>query len=591
MNLRSGKWLGSKIGYGLVLGLLVSWLGAQVNESTPLVGYPEDWTHHRIKFTLQGLREHPEIASLEPRAIHQLYRQWRAYQAPLAGTGINIGVRGGVANNAAPANHADWSVPLGGGTIAFGQFPAKWTLNPTTAPSCTTDFVVFALNIAGAAGGQANLVAFTNLYSGATGTPLCSGGGPTLKFAYSTNTQGNGLNRTSPVLSLDGTKIAFVESHAAQGGGNPAQSYLHILTIGTTGSNGNSVTAAVTPGVGNNAVNVSIPYAPATDTRSSPWVDYKTDTLYVSSDDGRLYKFTGVFKGTPTLANGAGWPISINVNTVMTGPVFDDTTRAGVMYIGDSTGRVYGIENIRAVAPAVPGPINPRPLAAGANGGIFDSPLFDVTGSRLFAFTANGIADNGVQGATMALLDEATNGQSLNVSRSINIGGGSNQAGGGGVTIYDGDFDNAYYNTATGHILVCGTGAANVFPYQYIVPIAAGVPNQFGITSVALTNNTLTSRCGPVTEYFNPNINGGTDFQMYGVSSNCGIAGATNSGCVISFQNGTTTVKVAESGGTSGIVIDNDIFTGDPGGQTSSFYFSTQGGTRSAVKLTQLGLK
>src|ERR1700757_5015325 len=134
-------------------------------------------------------------------------------------------------------------------------------------------------------------------------------------------------------------------------------------------------------------------------------------------------------------------------------------------------------------------------------------------------------------------------------------------------------------------MLVCGTGGAaagvanNVFPYRYSVPIANGVPNQFGVTSAALTNNSLTSRCGPVTEYFNPNINGGTDFQMFGVTSNCRIAGSLNSGCVVSLQNGTTVVRAVEAGGTSGIIIDNDFFTSDPGAQTSSMYFGRLGGT------------
>jgi hypothetical protein len=591
MNLRRGKWLLSKTAQGLVLGLLVSWLGAQVNESTPLIGYPEDWTHHRIKFTLQGLQDHPEIASREPRAIHQLYRQWRAYQSPLAVMGINSGSRG-AETTAQPAGHPDWSVPLGGGVVAFGQFPAKYTLDPTAAPSCT-DYIVFALNIAAAAGGQANLVAFNNLYSGATGTPMCPGGGPTLKFAYATSTQGNGLNRTSPVLSLDGKKIAFVESHAMQGAGNPAKSYLHILTIGTTGSNGTSVTTAVSPGVGNNAVNISILYANATTTRSSPWIDYHNDIIYVCSDDGRLYKFTGAFKGTPALVSSGGWPVSVNANSIMTGPVFDDTTGAGVMYLADNNGNAYAVENIRAVAPAVPGPVHARTVGTGGaagNAGIFDAPIFDVTGKRIFVSTANGIADNSVQGAMVALLDDTPN--SLNISRKINIGAGATAPGGGGNPIYDGDFDNTYYNSATGtgHMLVCGTGPTTAAPYLYNLPIINGSPQQGG-TPTSLAGGATNSRCGPVTEYFNPNINGGTDFQMFGVTSNCGITGAASSGCVISFQNGTTTVKAVESGGTSGIIIDNDLFTGDPGGQTSSFYFSTEGGTRSAVKLTQLGLK
>src|SRR5947207_2597354 len=58
--------------------------------------------------------------------------------------------------------------------------------------------------------GQANLVAFKNLYVNPSGTGFCSGTAPTVSWAYNVSTGSSGIN-TSPILSLDGTKVAFVE--------------------------------------------------------------------------------------------------------------------------------------------------------------------------------------------------------------------------------------------------------------------------------------------------------------------------------------------------------------------------------------------
>jgi hypothetical protein len=69
-------------------------------------------------------------------------------------------------------------------------------------------------------------------------------------------------------------------------------------------------------------------------------VDYISDTLYVGSNNGRVYKVTGVFKGTPTLA-GAPWPKLIAANQRLTSPVFDDVTNK--LFVGANDARVYSV--------------------------------------------------------------------------------------------------------------------------------------------------------------------------------------------------------------------------------------------------------
>ena len=68
-------------------------------------------------------------------------------------------------NKGRPKTRVDWSLSLGSGGVAQNMFPAKFGFNVNATPSCTLDFVVFALNVAGTAT-QANLVGVNQLYRG-----------------------------------------------------------------------------------------------------------------------------------------------------------------------------------------------------------------------------------------------------------------------------------------------------------------------------------------------------------------------------------------------------------------------------------------
>ena len=99
----------------------------------------------------------------------------------------------------------DWNMDLGAAPPA-SMYPAKFTFDVNATPDCVNDFVVFPIGDFAAVGQQAKLIAFNNLYTpGLCGTATA----PSFKFAYQI---GTGVVQTSPVLSLDGTKIAFVES-------------------------------------------------------------------------------------------------------------------------------------------------------------------------------------------------------------------------------------------------------------------------------------------------------------------------------------------------------------------------------------------
>ena len=536
------------------LAFLVSGI-AQVKEKPPLHGYPQDWTHRHIVFSRKSLSSLPQLAAIEPRVLQQALRQAEPY---LRATWK--GIPSGRLGESFDGTGRDWNVALGIGRVNFGMSPAKYGFDPSAPPSCSDDFVTFGLNVAGVTGGQANMVAFNNLYSGSGG--ICTG--PTILFAYNTTTGTNGRVMTSPVLSLDGTKIAFVESATSQ-------SIFHVLTWATGTGNGTSATNSAVPGVGNTASMTSLTYATTTtDTRSSPWIDYINDVAYVASDNGKLYKITGVFNGTPALA-GAPWPVTIFAGRHFTGAVLDQFT--GNLFLGDGQGVLYSLNaanptgSLKSLAVGLSGQRNPA---------ILDAPIVDASDGTLFA-----ISSNDGTSAVIVQADTAT----LTSLTKVRLGQGSTA--GTNVNLYDGAFDNNYFNDpSTGTMFVCGTGAADNTPRGYTLNFTGKILNPTPLSQTQLLTSAR-SRCSPISEFFNPNIGvGGTDFFFLGLTADC--LGANTSGCIMARPNPGTVITLNETGGTSVIITDNTSTLG----QASSLYFTNQGGNPArAVKLTQNGLQ
>jgi hypothetical protein len=102
-----------------------------------------------------------------------------------------------------------------------------YTLTPGTRVVLTVPATVTSLTwgtvTAGTNGAQANIVAFSQLYSG-SGTPLCGLTNPEFIFSYA---PGVGPVATSPTLSLSGTQTSYVENDPNIG------AILHVLTFGS----------------------------------------------------------------------------------------------------------------------------------------------------------------------------------------------------------------------------------------------------------------------------------------------------------------------------------------------------------------------
>jgi hypothetical protein len=524
---------------------LVSSMRAQEAVTPRHIGVPQDWSTHHIVFSRDGLLQHPEILYREPRVLHQAMQRW---QAP------NSDVFRGV-SQASPVNnsgdHRDWSVSLVKGHVSANMYPAKYSFDPTLPPDCLNDYAVFGIAAIGAPGGQANLIAFNNLYSGTLPTGLC-GTAPTVFFAYNITTVAGGRIFTSPVISEDGTKIAFVESVP----GTTPQAIFHVLTW--TAHQG-TITAAAP------ATMTSATFSATSDcTTSSPWVDYSADIAYVGSDNGTLYKITGVFKGTPTVVN--NWLVS--KNNRLSPPVLDSSR--GVLMVGSGNGSLYQVDTTTGVA---------TPHAIGKAGaksaGVLTAPAVDVTNGTTFAVSAN-------DGSSAVLVEVDT--CCLNVLAKVRLGIGA--ASGTAMSIGEPAFDNQYFTDPnTGHIRLCGNNPnlalLDTSPWQYSFGFSGPRINPATSSSQQLLPSTA-AQCTGWTEFFNPNINGGTDFFFFGLTQDC----IGTSGCVVE-QIGTSTVaKAAVNGGPSGIIVDN--YSTAP--QAHSIYLTAEK-ANTAYKFTQNGLQ
>jgi hypothetical protein len=507
----------------------------------------------------------------------------------------------------------DWAqtFQLGGTAYSFTSptYPAKFSVsvaNPT--PNCNTDYVVFTLPTGGGVPGNFNIIAYNNLYvTAAGGSAFCAGTAPTAMFEYNASSAGGTLNG-SPVLSLDGTLIAFVENAMPANGG----AVLHILKW----HSGDIQTldllfpapfnlSALPNCATNGAVapcQYSLQYTPSASrnsaTLSSPFVDYLTDTAYVSDDGGNVYAIAPVFTATPTNPPAvlSGWPVNVGAALVLTPPVYDATSKN--IFVASTAGTEFFVQTpsstMGSCLSGTPPCVGSNIFAFTGGGSIAEAPVVDSTTGRVFV---SGTQAGGASASYVVQADTQLSAGSIRVGR---IGDGTVNA------IHPGTPDNNYFTSvATGKLYVCGqtsSGAGQLFAYGFD---ALGVMNTTPVTSfpLLLGNNSLANApcTGALTENFNQSVN--KDFIFVGVKS---CAGAT-SGCVVSLDVTSAFPTAVRSqlsvvGGTTGIIVDNvtdasatkittDIYFILLGSQNCLDYNGTSHAGTCAVSATQSGLQ
>jgi hypothetical protein len=612
-----------------IMALGVVLVARGMNSGHPArVSLPIDWSHRHVVFSQPATALQARQLEKEPRYWQQMARRNAAALGRVDVPGaeeseerIFAELRRKPRKPKKSLIQRDWAESLGPGattgTATFPQYPAKFTYGLDPANESCSDYVVFPTNVVGVTGtvpsptGQPSVIAYQNLYAGAgNACPL----GPTIAWAYNTNATGDttGVVSGSPLISADGTKVAFVES-------NTGGSVLHLLQFtlgdGTDPTGALVLTAApanqLTSGSGWSACPggascmISLTFTTGLAGNASPFYNFDKDELYVGDDSGVLHKFSGVFNGTPTEVT-TGWPITVHAGAALTPAVFDSVTNN--LFVGDSTGLLSfvmdtGSTTGSCLIPGAPPCLGSATIVV-ASTPIIDSPMLDPTTGEVFLFVGDSGLVPGVAPAAYVL--QANMDLSVSVRKNVGVAG---------APLHSGAFDNAYLlsspGSTTGSLYVCGKDGVTDQPTVRRISFNTdGTLNAVDPTVLQVGSTTgAAGQCSSVTEIFNPNAAlGGRDFiffsvQSGGVPANCTGAG---NGCVMSavvtagIFPASIDASLAEVGGTSGIIIDN---VGTQGGD-SSIYFSRLGQSTlgncgasgatlvgCAVKLTQAALQ
>lgn len=592
--------------------------------------------------------------------------------------------------------HRDWSIGLGSGTTAPAMYPAKYTFDVNATPSCSTDFVVYPVNVGGLSvisatgtvtsgsttvtitagtittlyvgkvitgvgipagdtiaaitgnpatsltlavaatagtgtaeslkiSGQPNIVAFNNLYSGPTSgicnrTPKASDNGTaaTTFWSYNVTASSGSQVTTSPALSMDGTKIAFVESGSAtldfhvlawrSGDGvdsTNAQNVLLPVTIST-------FTDPVAPAAGSGTA-TDLLVGSDGDKLSSPFIDYAHDVAYIGNNSGVLYRVKDVFCTVNPACTGANPPAptvdstwgggSVNTGCAerLTGAVVAGT---GNIFVGCGNGKLYGFTPAGVKLTNSPLIVGVGDLSA-TGGGIVDPPMVDAVNG--FVYVVSGTS--GVTGVTGSILVQAS---ATDLSSPVVATLGA----AGQFNLHAPAFNDAYFSkpfssvanvqgSSNGGTTSPGT-TSNWQIYEWAVTggvgsldtiYGVGFNNNHAMTSGAAANfleisGSTAAEFSPLTEF----LNGSTDqlfisaFEtappniiVYNLTDFAGLFPN-----VFPPTNGSSAAgaTATEGAGTTGMVVDNVSSSA----QASSIYFGVPS-LNTAVKLTQSGLQ
>lgn len=533
-------------------------------------------------------------------------------------TGISATSNAGVVTFSRNSGGNSATIPI---TEGLGNFSLGSGANGTGAP------------------GQPTIIAFNQLYQG-TGAGACNGSwnqngatkAPNVMWAYNTGT--GYLVETSPVLSYEdgGKQVAFIQRSgttlqlvllkwaAGQGSAGAPATPTIVAANGADyaaqRTNAGSVMYVMNLNGTSNTGNVP--------TYSSPFVDYVDDVLWVGDGNGRLHKFTGVFKGTPAEVVGGGFPATLEAGLKLSPPVSNN----GQVYIGSSAGagtvggKLYRVN-------AATGAVNASSakLARDDTPGVRESPIIDGATGQVYTFvyndntsvytdTARCDAFSGEIDGCRAVIQFAESFANDSIGTRKFIGRGN------GVTrvLYAGAFDDAFYssNNGTGAMYIVGGQPGNTFyATLWKIPIVAGVmqtPIQgatFGARdryqegSGASSGTDNLQQIAPVTVQ----KNGTNEYVFvstatYANAPGCGAGTFANSACIYMYNLadlngpaagtgaawGTTnapSAALAAPGGTGGIVVDNISATTG----ASQIYFTQLQSGGNAIQASQSGLQ
>jgi len=518
---------------------------------------PDDWSHHYVVFSDPGTEqdalrsgryERWQSVVNNPRYVIQQLKRNARVQGP-ASLDADYRYRWIMEEARAPfwttykvrrtwelsEIRKDWSQSLGGTGLADGHYPAKYPFGTTTA-SCS-DYVVYPTGATGA-GTQATIMAFNNLYVG-TGADSCGTSNPTVYWSYNTGT--GAVANLSPILSIDGTQVAFIQVTS-----NVAS--LVILKMANTGGTYQTPTF----GTGSGSVTTAN-YRKCTapcftaialngnpnDAASAPFYNYDTDNLYVGDNSGKVHLFTGVFSGTPAETT-TNWPVTASTVTppALTSPIYDSVSNR--IFVTDQGGYLHTF-----LVTSPPGGVTTSGRLENNTTNVFEPPIVDGTTEMVYTFIGYS-GDSGHSGhpSYINVFPAAALGETGTGTGGNDYGTGVYFANGGTHNpttshMRAGGFDFQYYmgNGTTGNIYTCENGTI------YQIPLATITTPTVNVYNTPVSTVGIASACAPVTE-----------FQSVSTATTISGAGVTSAT--------QTTIPVASVSGMSTTAPDNYLLVG-----------------------------
>ena len=440
----------------------------------------------------------------------------------------------------------------------------------------------------------------TNLYTDGAGTGYCSGTGPAFLFSYAIGTGGSPL---SPVLSLDGSKIAWIENRTA------TNSYLHVTTWvanqGTTALWPAAVTGTFSNGTctpAGSSCDFALAYTASTypgcgvayiagNGHSDLYVNYSNNSGFISANNGLLYHIKNIFSSTASPSVDFCIPVNASFETApssaMSGPVYDQLLNE--VFITDSE-KIYAYNvNATATTPNFSAAATPYTFGNAASNYNYPTgpgPLLDAFNGFIYVFSTYDASGGGATSVTQLPT-------SLASATRVPLGNRSTNA---NQVLFYGAFDNNYFNngpkSALSTLYSCGTDSTTTTQGLFAISFNAGT----GVvnTTPAMSDNKNINPgagpgvCSPITEFYD-----GTNDRIF---VGMGQPGANTGANVVTMWNVNTRLTSASAtptaittrtylGGTSGFAADNAA-TGTA--EAESIYFSTEdaGSTSTPVPAT-----
>jgi hypothetical protein len=503
-------------GAGLLAVVTLGWILTGHAASPNEQGYPTDWTHRHVVFSRPANAEQLARIEGDARYWHQFARGHitRVVVDDLSEEPHKWSPFHGIwRTSTGPDIRRDWSENMGAGaSVGADVYPAKYTFQTSTA-SCATDFVVFNTGLTGSST-QASIVAYRNLYQGGCTAPV-----PQTYWAFNTG----GQILTAPVLSFNGSQVAFVQTNGASTANVVLLKWSAAGTISSPATPSSVSNASYRTCVAPCMTTITLRRSGSTgtvldDRISSAFVDYNKDFLWVGSTLSYLHKITGVFKGTPGL--GVGFPKQVNPGNPndLSSPVYDFASNN--IYVGDLGGFLY---QVNATTGAV---IQSAQLDHRT--GVVAAPIVDSTAGKIYAFaTSDGsTACAGGPCSAVYVMNRVSFAAGYSGTK-VTVGASSTTT---NVPLYEGDFDSTYQNSSngTGTLYVCGnTGGA---PTLYRIPLTAGVPGTV-VQGPALAS--ASTGCSPVTDVYNSSAS--TEWIFASAQTSGSGANCRSGGCVMNF--------------------------------------------------------